>query len=122
MTPLMKAKQLRQDATYVEKIMWNQLRSRRLAGYKFRRQYPIGQYIVDFVCYAEKLIVEVDGEHHHEPDQIAYDRERTRFFQADGYQVMRFTNQQIIGALPDVLRHIEQAMKKAPRPQGEGLG
>lgn len=110
MQPLNKAKLLRKNSTRPEKILWNHLRNRRLAGYKFRRQYPVEHYIVDFICLAEKLIIELDGKHHQKPDQLAYDQARSQFLDAGGYKVLRFSNQQITKQLPEVLQKIEEIL------------
>jgi len=74
--------------------MWRLLRSRTLAGYKFRRQYIIGSYIVDFCCVEQKLIVELDGGQHQ--DQKEYDDRRTRLLQAEGFKVLRFWDNELL--------------------------
>ena len=116
-----KARLLRQNQTAAEAILWEQLRNRRLANYKFRRQYPVEHYIVDFICMSEQLIVELDGYHHADSEQRAYDDVRTQFLEAAGYRLVRFWNDQVSDELPVVLETVRQALK-APRPQGEGLG
>jgi very-short-patch-repair endonuclease len=103
MQPVEKARILRQQQTCAEQQLWQQLRNRRLHGYKFRRQYPVGQYVVDFVCLSGNLIVELDGEHHAEPECRAYDHERTQFLQAQGFRVRRFWNHEISGNIEGVL-------------------
>ena len=70
-----KARQLRQNPTEAERVLWRHLRLRQLAGCKFRRQQPVGQYIVDFVCFENRLVIELDGGQHCE--QVAYDVERS---------------------------------------------
>jgi len=90
------AKTLRVNATDAERILWSVLRGRRLAALRFRRQQPIGPYIVDFFCPSAKLIVELDGGQHG-IDQIAtYDEGRTRFLEANGYRVLRFWNGEVM--------------------------
>ncbi|MEZ5478964.1 MAG: DUF559 domain-containing protein [Thiolinea sp.] len=121
MGSLEKVRRLRRDATSAEQVLWGQLRNRRLVGYKFRRQHPVGSYIVDFVCFSEKLVVELDGVQHQEPEQMAYDQVRTAFLEAGGYRILRFNNCQIISNLSETLQTITYALK-APRPQGEGVG
>jgi very-short-patch-repair endonuclease len=96
-----KVRLLRKNSTDSEKRFWSQLRNRRLNGWKFRRQFPIGQYIVDFECYELKLIVEVDGGQH--ADQEFYDSKRTEFLKWKGYQVIRFWNNEVLGNLEGVL-------------------
>ena len=105
-----KARLLRQQQTAAEQLLWQQLRNRRLAGYRFQRQFAIGFYIVDFICRAEKLIVELDGAHHAEADQIAYDEERTQFLAAQDFRVLRFWNGEVETAMPDVLHKIEAVL------------
>jgi very-short-patch-repair endonuclease len=106
-----RARLLRQQQTQAEQLLWQQLRNRQLAGYRFQRQFVIGFYIVDFVCRAQKLIVELDGVHHAALDQIAYDAERTQFLAAQGFRVLRFWNAQIETSLPNVLQQIQIALQ-----------
>lgn len=91
---LTKAKALRKNSTDIEKILWQKLRNRQLNGYKFKRQVPIGSYIVDFVCTAAKLIIEVDGGQHSE--QIDYDAKRTKFLESKNFTVVRFWNNEVL--------------------------
>lgn len=99
------ARVLRSNPTEAERVLWKHLRLRQLDGLKFRRQQPLGHYIVDFVCLERRLIVELDGGQHAE--QVASDAERTAWFEAQGFRVMRFWNH-------DVLNQIE-AVKEAIR-------
>jgi adenine-specific DNA-methyltransferase len=89
------ARELRRNQTDVERKLWYIVRDRRLAKFKFRRQQPIGDYIVDFVCFQRKLVVELDGSQHAEPERVAYDERRTRFLETQGFRVMRFWNHEI---------------------------
>jgi very-short-patch-repair endonuclease len=93
-TTLTKARRLRACMTDAEKLLWLQLRDRRFAGYKFRRQLPVGPYFVDFICWRAKLIVELDGGQH--ADQIAYDQLRTHFLEQQGFTVIRFWNDEVL--------------------------
>jgi very-short-patch-repair endonuclease len=86
--PNQNARALRKQPTDAEQRLWFQLRRRQLHGVKFRRQQPIGPYIVDFICFERRIIVEVDGGQHAE--QAAYDAKRTRFLEQQGYCVLRF--------------------------------
>ena len=88
-----RARGLRKQSTDEESALWIYLRNRQLNGHKFRRQVPIGAYIVDFLCFERMLIVELDGGHH--PAQAAYDSKRTQFLESRGYLVLRFWNSQI---------------------------
>ena len=90
------AKTLRVNATDAERILWSVLRGRRLAALRFRRQQPIGPYVVDFFCPSAKLIVELDGGQHGADQNIAYDENRTRFLEAKGYRVLRFWNAEVM--------------------------
>jgi very-short-patch-repair endonuclease len=89
-----KAKELRHNSTDAERTLWRQLRAHRFAGYKFRRQQPLGRYIVDFICFEKQLIIEVDGGQHAE--DVAYDEERSAWLQAKGFQVLRFWNHEVL--------------------------
>ncbi|MFH1725562.1 MAG: endonuclease domain-containing protein [Elusimicrobiota bacterium] len=112
-----RSRALRRSMTNAEKLMWHHLRLRQ-AGVKFRRQTVMGRYIVDFVCFSEKLVIEIDGGQHCE--QSCYDSRRTAWLRSQGFTVLRFWNH-------DVLRHID-AVKQAvfaeltphlnPPPQG----
>ena len=101
-----RAKELRQQATPVEKIIWEQLRDRRLLGLKFRRQHPLGIYIVDFYCPAHRLVVEIDGEIHRY--QGVNDQTRTDQLEEKGYKVIRFWNYEVEHHLDTVLDTIAE--------------
>jgi very-short-patch-repair endonuclease len=104
LTPL--AKTLRKNQTEAEKLVWRQLRSKGLSGLKFRRQQPIGDYIVDFVCLEKKLIIEVDGGQHAENEN---DRKRDAWLQSEGFAVLRFWNNDVLGNLEGVMERIYQS-------------
>ena len=89
-----KARKLRHESTDAERALWRLLRRRQLAGYKFRRQVPAGPYIVDFMCYSPRLVIELDGGQHQA--QSAYDAARTRWLEARGFRVIRFWNNQVL--------------------------
>ncbi|MDA0733212.1 MAG: endonuclease domain-containing protein [Chloroflexi bacterium] len=91
-----RAKQLRQSSTDSERMLWRHLRAYQMNGHKFRRQQPIGPYVVDFVCFEKKLIIELDGGHHAQPDEAEYDNIRTEWLQSQGFQVLRFWNNQVL--------------------------
>ena len=103
-----RARALRRDAPSAERIVWRHLRNRRLGGWKFVRQEPIGPYFADFVCREKMLVVEIDGATHSTDVEIASDARRTAFLEAQGFRVMRFINAQIYenadGALEEILR------------------
>jgi adenine-specific DNA-methyltransferase len=104
-----RARQLRAGQTDTERKLWSHLRNRGLAGFKFKRQHPIGKYIVDFACLEMRLIVEVDGGHH----SNAKDEDRTRFLELAGYRVIRFWDNQVLQETEDVL---EAILASLPRP------
>ena len=89
-----RAKELRRSQTDSERLLWKHLRDRRLEGFKFRRQRPLGRYIVDLICLEENLIVEVDGGQHSE--QQNYDSERDDWLESQGYRVLRFWSNQVL--------------------------
>ena len=104
------AKQNRKDATAEEDIMWQEIRNRNIAGYKFRRQHPIAGYIPDFVCLEKKLIIEIDGGYHDEADQHVFDKAREQWLAEQGFTMIRFTNDAVNHSLNSVLKDIEQAL------------
>ena len=89
-----KARQLRKNMTEAERTLWKYLRLRQFDGHKFRRQQPVGKYIVDFVCLERRLIIEVDGGHHSE--QVVYDLERNAWLEEQGFRGLRFWNNQVL--------------------------
>jgi very-short-patch-repair endonuclease len=110
-----RANQLRQSLTPAERILWDRLRDRRLSGLKFRRQHPIGAFIVDFYCPAARLAIEIDGGIHLE--QVEADALRTQELEAQGYQILRFTNNQVASDLESLLAAIQSAChSRTPLP------
>lgn len=108
-----RAKRLRATQSNAEATLWQALRNRRLANYKFRRQYPIDRYIVDFITLDGRLIIEVDGATHSTDAELTYDAERTRALESLGFSVMRVTNTDIYdnqaGVLETICRTLENA-------------
>src|SRR5262249_21166673 len=102
------ARQLRRSQTDAERVLWFRLRDRRLAGLKFKRQVPIGRFVVDFVCKDARLIIELDGGQHDE--NKVRDANRTEILEAMGYLVLRFWNNDVLrntdGVLEEILRTI----------------
>ena len=86
---LERARRLRREMSDEERVLWMLLRDRRFAGFKFRKQVPLGDYVVDFVCFGSKLILELDGAQHAEPEQAKFDAERTQYLEAAGFRVAR---------------------------------
>jgi very-short-patch-repair endonuclease len=99
-----RARSLRRNSTDAETVLWQQLRNRRLHGFKFRRQVPIGRYIVDFLCEEPAIIIELDGGQH--ADQADYDETRTDWLRAKGFQVIRFWNNDVIHSFDAVLERL----------------
>jgi very-short-patch-repair endonuclease len=117
------ARSLRNEPTSAEKQLWRFLRANQLRGHKFRRQAAIGPYVVDFICFAMKLIIELDGPQHLEPGAIEHDERRTAWLAARGYHIIRFRNQELdenIHAVVDVIEHaieqLEIARRNPPSP------
>jgi very-short-patch-repair endonuclease len=100
------AKKLRANTTPHERKLWRALKEIPIEGSHFRRQAPIGRYIVDFFCPAKRLILEIDGGHHNEDDTAERDLERQRWLESEGYRVVRFWNSEIAGDLTAVLERI----------------
>ena len=105
-----KARELRKNMTPQERKLWNILKNRQFYGYRFRRQFPIERYIVDFVCREKKIIVELDGGQHNQLDEIQYDIERTSFLTSEGYQVIRFWNSDIDRNLLGVYKKLQEVL------------
>ncbi|MEJ2624912.1 MAG: endonuclease domain-containing protein [Pseudolabrys sp.] len=89
------ARRLRHNATNAEEILWRHLRRLQTRGTHFRRQVPIGSYVVDFACMAARLVIEVDGSQHGEGEGQVRDRKRTQWLEAEGYRVLRFWNNDV---------------------------
>jgi very-short-patch-repair endonuclease len=106
-----RARRLRRASTDAEKHLWRVLRSK-LPEYKWRRQMPVGPYFADFACFAERLIVELDGGQHAEAAD--YDRSRTRFIEAQGYRVIRFWNNDVLANSDGVLERIMKELSASP--------
>ena len=120
------SKRMRNKPTEAEKMLWSVLSGKGLEGYKFRRQHIIGEYIADFVCLKHHLIIEVDGSIHQLPENEISDFERTKWLVSEGYQVIRFTNQEVLRDIYGVIEKIktklsaiESALLEAP-PSGAG--
>ena len=107
-----KARVLRLHATETETVFWQHLRNRRLAGFKFKRQVPIGPFIVDFLCYQKNLIIEFDGGQHQLESGQQYDQKRTAYLQTKGYKVLRFWNHEALAHQAETLEAIRIALTK----------
>lgn len=105
------AKLLRSNQTEVEQRLWHRLRAHRFMGLKFKRQKPIGKYIVDFVCVDAQLIIELDGGQH--AKALAYDEERDAFLRSHGFRVLRFWNHEVLQEMDAVLEKIKLVVAAA---------
>ena len=117
------AKVMRSAQTPAEERLWYFLRAHRFLGLKFKRQKPLGPYIVDFICMERGLVIELDGSQH--GDQVTYDRERDAWLAGEGFTVLRFWNHDVMNQIESVLERIMQTVEApsppAPLPQaGEG--
>jgi very-short-patch-repair endonuclease len=107
------ARHQRNNPTEAEQRLWRHLRANQLAGHKFRRQAALGPYIVDFICFDQKLIVELDGPQHSEPEAAAHDARRTAWLASLGYRVLRFWNHQLDEDIHAVVKEIARALAMA---------
>ena len=123
---VLRARALRTDATSAEQLLWRHLRNRQLAGHKFRRQHPMGPYILDFVCLEQGLVVELDGGQHALPSDMAHDARRTGWLRGQGLRVLRFWNNEVLQQTGEVLEQVLRALELPPHPDplppaGEGV-
>jgi very-short-patch-repair endonuclease len=109
-----RARELRNNLTDAERKLWRKLRYRQVGGYRFRRQVPIGPYIVDFACLSHRLLIEIDGSQH--DDNIAYDQARTRWLESRSYRVLRFWNGDVLQDIDGVLEAIHRVLLETPHP------
>ena len=107
-----KRKKLRNNSTPAEVFLWKHLKQKQISGKKFRRQHSIGNYIVDFYCPEERLVIELDGEVHFEEETMKYDEERSKYLNELNIKVLRFENQQILNNLESVLNKISSVINK----------
>jgi very-short-patch-repair endonuclease len=110
-----RARHLRHASTDAETELWQLLRSRQLAGVKFRRQVPIGSWIVDFVCFEQMLVIEADGGQHAENQ---HDQTRDADLRERGFRILRFWNNDILGNADGVLQRIQEMIEQSPSPRG----
>jgi very-short-patch-repair endonuclease len=120
-----RARALRKNLTDAEKLLWRHLRDRQLDGCKFRRQHPIGKFIVDFVCVEKKLVIEVDGGQH--AKKVEADLQRSEYLRKKGYSTLRFWNNEVLHETESVLEAVllsmsEDAPSPRPSPPNRGRG
>jgi very-short-patch-repair endonuclease len=104
------ARQLRIHQTPGEKILWEKIRAQRFHRLKFRRQVPLGPYIVDFVCVERKLIIEIDGDSHYESGAWERDEKREEYLRKQGFEIIRFGNMQTVQDIDAVLAKLRQVL------------
>ncbi|MBI4285772.1 MAG: endonuclease domain-containing protein [Chloroflexi bacterium] len=105
------ARELRRKQTGAENLLWAELRNMRSDGVKFRRQHPIGDYIVDFICLEKKLVIEVDGGQHNEDVKKEEDETRTLWLESEGYHIIRLWNNEVLANIEGVVFHIKEALE-----------
>ncbi|MCA8898785.1 MAG: DUF559 domain-containing protein [Hyphomonas sp.] len=110
-----RARALRRESSFPERLLWSKLRSRQLRGWKFRRQHPIGPFFADFACLEVRLIVELDGDSHGDDAQEAYDAKRTAFLRNEGWEVIRFWNAHLLENLDGILAAILESLEHRQR-------
>ena len=108
------ARALRRRMTPAESVLWEALRARQLGGLKFRRQHAVGTFALDFYCASAKLVVEVDGSIHDDPEIAAHDRARSEYLRGFGYRMLRVRNEDVLTDLPSVLEQILRTTIASP--------
>lgn len=115
---LARARELRRAQTPQEQKLWQCLRNKQLYGLKFRRQHPLGRFILDFFCHRHGLVVEIDGHSHANPEQQRYDAARTEWLEQQGLRVIRFSNRQVDTNIEGVLEEIAAQCAPLNPPKG----
>ncbi len=111
-----RARELRKNQTLAEAWIWKNIRAHRLGGFQFKRQVPIGSYIVDFYCHQKRLVIELDGGQHNTAEAVQYDTRRTQYLNAKGLKVLRFWNNEVFQQKEVVLRQIWNSLMSGPPP------
>ena len=106
-----RARRLRRKQTPAERLLWSNLRASQLAGFKFRRQYPFGHFILDFYCLKAHLAIEVDGGQHGEEENLERDAARTEYLASHGIRVIRFWNHEVLDQIDDVITEIHATLE-----------
>lgn len=106
--------ELKKRSTLAENALWEQLRGKRLAEFKFRRQHIIDEFIVDFVCLSKRVVVEVDGEYHNNPEILEADNQRTKILNELGFKVIRFTNNEVLSNIDEITYKIKVELFQTP--------
>ena len=111
---------LRNNGTAAEAVMWTMLKNKQIDGWKFRRQYSVGNYILDFYCPAARLAIELDGQGHFTTSGFEYDQERTAYLNGHDIQVIRFENKEIFNRVEAVVEEIKHHLPPQAPPTKEG--
>lgn len=114
-------KELRNEPTPAEKLLWSKLKQSQLQGYKFRRQHSVGYYVLDFYCPSERMAVEVDGDSHLTNEAMEYDIERTKYLNSLNIQVLRFLNTDVYNNLEEVCERIIEEIRTPSAPPPDPL-
>jgi very-short-patch-repair endonuclease len=109
------ARRLRREQTDFERRLWRELRNRRFSGFKFRRQQPIGPFIVDFISFEAGLVIELDGSQHGLPERLSADETRTEYLESRGYRVLRVWNGELVDNFNGVMEAIFCAARRDNR-------
>lgn len=104
------ARNMRKEPTFAESVLWERLRRKQIGGFKFRRQHPVGNFIVDFYCSEAHLVIEIDGSIHDMKEQVEYDMNRQQFLEELGIRVIRFSNEDVCKQTNDVIECILQVL------------
>ncbi|WP_442794283.1 leucine--tRNA ligase [Pelobium manganitolerans] len=107
------SKNNRKEQTVAENVLWEEVRNNQL-GHKIRRQHVVEGFIADFICLPKRLVIEVDGEYHTNPDAVEYDKQRTEFLSDAGFQVIRFTNEEVTNNLKNTLTILKERLDSLP--------
>ena len=102
------ARELRKNMTPQERKLWSLIKNRQFYNFRFRRQFPIGNYIADFVCREKRIVIEIDGGQHNEVNEKEYDNKRTEFLKMQGYIVIRFWNNDIDNNISGVYEELKK--------------
>jgi len=105
-----RCREMRHNMTDVEMLLWRSLRNKQFFGVRFRRQHPVGPYILDFYCHEARLAIELDGGEHAAPEQVLYDKERTRYLAEQEIHVLRFWNNEVIANKEGILERIRLSL------------
>ena len=117
------AQSLRHQMTEAEKVLWSELKNRKLKGLKFRRQHPLHYYVADFYCHELRLVIEVDGGIHYAQSIKEHDENRSAELGDFGINVIRVTNEEVLNSLAETMEKIKESIATiSPSPSGEGVG